>query len=66
MGNCYICGNHIEELQLDHRDMKTLPCMDCLDAVEEILDYWNEDSVYYYLESSCDDSEDMLEEVIAQ
>ena len=50
MGNCYICGNHIDELQLDHRDMKTLPCQECLEAVEEILDFWNEEDVYYYLE----------------
>lgn len=50
MGNCYICGAHIDELQLDHRDMKTLPCGVCLEEVEEILDFWNEDSVYYYLD----------------
>ena len=59
MGNCYICGAQINELQLDHRDMKTLPCGVCLDEVEQILDFWNEDSVYYYL-----DNEEVVLEVI--
>jgi hypothetical protein len=39
--------------------MKTLPCGVCLDEVEQILDFWNEDSVYYYL-----DNEEVVLEVI--
>ena len=61
MGNCYICGASIDELQLDPRDMKTLPCNVCLDEVDKILDYWNEDSVYSYIE---DDGTDLVVEVV--
>jgi hypothetical protein len=50
LGNCYICGAQIDKLQIDNRDLKTMPCGECLDIVEETLDFWNEDGVYYYLE----------------
>ncbi len=51
---CYICGAPISELEIDPRDGKTLPCHTCLDAVDDILDYWNEDKVYAYLEDNED------------
>lgn len=59
MGNCYICGASIDELQIDPRDKKTMPCGVCLDEVDKILDYWNEDSVYSYVE---DDPSDLVVE----
>ena len=37
MTPCWICSAPIEELRLDHRDMKTRPCSHCEAVIQEMV-----------------------------
>ena len=35
---CYICDRQIDDVKIDHRDMKTAPCGTCEAAIQECID----------------------------
>jgi hypothetical protein len=36
--SCYICGGPIDDMKLDHRDMKTRPCANCERIIHETVE----------------------------
>lgn len=62
--SCYICGGPIEEMKLDHRDMKTKPCGTCEAAIQECIEGYpkndepDPDDIYTYLDPTVDEFAD--------
>lgn len=60
MAHCYICDKNMDEVRLDHRDMKPRPCTECETVINELVQAYEEDVAYNYIESELLDYDEEL------
>jgi hypothetical protein len=53
VAHCYICDKNMDEVRLDHRDLKPRPCTECETVIAELVqEYDDTDSNFVYVEST--------------